>query len=148
MQSDKLFFLSPTQSEPISSHQQDIQTNQISFAWTGDKIFAATGDGKTRILTYPGLEPAMHYDYPMLDGESDEFVLRGHTSSCTSVELSPTGRWLATGGTDSMISLYETKNWLCSKTITKMAGPVRSMSFTFDGSYLAGGSDEGMLQRS
>lgn len=99
--------------------------------------------GSTRILTYPDFNTAMRYDYPTRHGESDEFVLRGHTSSAVSVELSPTGRWLATGGTDSMIALYDTQSWLCSRTITKTAGPVRSLSFTFDGSYIAGGSEGG-----
>lgn len=139
--SNNLFTLSPTLSEPVSSHQQDGRTNQIAFTWKGNRIFATTGMGSTRILTYPDFNTAMRYDYPTRHGESDEFVLRGHTSSAVSVELSPTGRWLATGGTDSMIALYDTQSWLCSRTITKTAGPVRSLSFTFDGSYIAGGSE-------
>lgn len=144
-QSNNLYTLSPTLSEPVSSHQQNVRTNQIAFTWKGDRVFATTGVGSTRILTFPDFKSAMRYNYPVRAGESDEFVLRGHTSSAVSVELSPTGRWLATGGTDSMIALYDTQSWLCSRTITKTAGPVRSLSFTFDGSYIAGGSEGGMF---
>ncbi|KAK8126028.1 WD domain-containing protein [Apiospora kogelbergensis] len=50
---------------------------------------------------------------------------------------------LATGGTDSLISLWDTDEWNCERTITKMVGPVRTISFSFDGNYIVGGSDEG-----
>ena len=61
-------------------------------------------------------------------GESTEFMLKGHTASCLTVELSPTGRYLATGGADSIISLFDTKDWICQRTVTRMVGPVKSIS--------------------
>ncbi|KAB5580808.1 WD40-repeat-containing domain protein [Coniochaeta sp. 2T2.1] len=142
--SDKLFILSPTQSTPISSHQQSVQTNQIAFCWSGKKVFVTTGEGQTRILSYPDLEPVLHFDYDLDpdSGKGKEFKLTGHTSSCSTAELQPTGRYLATGGTDSIIALWDTTDWLCRRTLSKMSGPVRSISFTFDGSFIAGGSDE------
>lgn len=129
-QSDKLFILSPTQSAPISSHQQAVQTNQIAFEWGGDKIFVTTGEGQTRILSYPDLEPVLRFDYGVDsgDGKGKEFKLTGHTSSCVTAELQPTGRYLATGGTDSIIALWDTTDWICQRTLTKMSGPVRSIS--------------------
>ncbi|KAH8905533.1 WD domain-containing protein [Coniochaeta sp. PMI_546] len=142
--SDKLFILSPTQSTPLSSHQQSVQTNQIAFCWSGKKIFVTTGEGQTRILSYPDLEPVLRFDYAteLDDGKGKEFRLTGHTSSCVTAELQPTGRFLATGGTDSIIALWDTNDWICRRTLSKMSGPVRSISFTFDGSFIAGGSDE------
>jgi len=80
----------------------------------------------------------MHYPQP-----PGEFFLDGHTSACQSVELQPTGRHLATGGSDSIIALWDTTDWICQRTLIDMVGPVRSISFTFDGSYIVGGSDEG-----
>ncbi|KAI3554752.1 WD domain-containing protein [Colletotrichum abscissum] len=137
---DNIFVLSPTQSAPISSHQQPSQTNQIAFDWAGDTIFLTTGEGRTRILTYPDFKPAFQFKH---GDESKEFTLNGHTSSCLTAELQPTGRYLATGGSDSIISLWDTTDWICQRTITSMIGPVRSISFTFDGNFLVGGSDEG-----
>jgi len=81
----------------------------------------------------------MHYPFEPYN----EFVLNGHTSSCLSVELQPTGRHLATGGSDSIIALWDTAEWICQRTLIDMVGPVRSISFSFDGSYILGGSDEG-----
>ncbi|OHE90980.1 WD domain-containing protein [Colletotrichum orchidophilum] len=137
---DNIFVLSPTQSTPVASHQQPSQTNQIAFDWGGEKIFLTTGEGRTRILTYPDFKPAFQFNH---GDEPKEFGLNGHTSSCLTAELQPTGRHLATGGSDSIISLWDTADWICQRTITSMIGPVRSISFTFDGNFLVGGSDEG-----
>jgi THO complex subunit 3 len=154
-----------------------VQTNQISFCWSGEKVFVTTAHGRTRILSYPDFEPVMRLAYDNGDGDgSDEFMLDGHTSSCLSAELQPNGRYLATGGSDSIIALWDTQEWICQRTLTSMVGPVRSISmlialpscpiatgptlipwtttlmgfcavlgFTFDGSYVVGGSDEGEL---
>ncbi|KAF4971159.1 hypothetical protein FZEAL_9913 [Fusarium zealandicum] len=141
---DVIYILSPTQSTPISSHQQTVQTNQIAFCWSGEKIFVTTAEGRIRVLSYPELEPVLRTNY---GDESGEFELNGHTSSCLTAELQPTGRYLATGGSDSIISLWETTDWICQRTITRMVGPVKSLSFTFDGSFIVGGSDEGEAQK-
>ncbi|KAI2609777.1 WD domain-containing protein [Hypoxylon fragiforme] len=138
---DKLFVLSSKQSIPISTHQQPVQTNNITFCWSSERIFTTTGDGKTRILLFPSFEPAYQFDYK--DEQDAELLLAGHTSSCIAVELHPFNRYLATGGTDSLIALWETTEWNCVRTATKMTGPVRSLSFSFDGLYIVGGSDEG-----
>ncbi|KYK55993.1 THO complex subunit 3 [Drechmeria coniospora] len=166
---DNVYIISPSQPNPISSHQQSVQTNQISFCWGGEKIFLATSDGRTRILTYPTFEPALHTKRGP-GRETSEFKLHGQTSSCSTVELQPSSRYLATGGSDSIISLWDTKDLICQRTISGISGPVRSISeseplapaailvehwpeanrcrprppgFTFDGSFIVGGSDEG-----
>ncbi|KAI0159543.1 WD40 repeat-like protein [Xylariaceae sp. FL1272] len=138
---DKLFVLSPTKSTPISSHQQSVETNNIIFDWAGERLFTTTCGGKTRILQFPSFEPAYQFDYK--EGPDKEFMLAGHTSSCIAAELHPQSRFLATGGTDSLIALWDTIEWNCVRTVTKMRGPVRSLSFSWDGLFLIGGSDEG-----
>ncbi|KAI0136287.1 WD domain-containing protein [Xylariales sp. AK1849] len=138
---DKLFVLSPTESTPIASYQQDVHTNGIAFCWSGKKIFVTTEEGRTRILSYPSFEPLYMYGYKT--GRDAEFTLKGHMSSCLTAELQPANRYLATGGSDSLISIWDTEEWICVRTITKMVGPVRSISFSFDGNYIVGGSDEG-----
>ncbi|PHH59762.1 hypothetical protein CDD81_2600 [Ophiocordyceps australis] len=164
---DVLFMLSPTQPRPLAEHGQLVQTNQVAFCWGGDKVFAATSEGRTRILSYPGLEPVLSYIYSGQDeaagedeGQEDvsmadqvnghervgpgrEFELHGHTSSCLAVEMQPTARYVATGGSDSIISLWDLTDLICQRTISGLAGAVKTISFTFDGSYVVGGSDEG-----
>ncbi|KAH7326672.1 WD40-repeat-containing domain protein [Stachybotrys elegans] len=139
--SDNIYVLSPSQSTPLASHQQTTQTNQISFCWSGEKVFVTTAEGRIRILSYPDFEPVLNVGYG--DEPRQEFMLNGHTSSCLTAELQPTGRFLATGGSDSIIALWDTTDWIGQRTISRMVGPVRSISFTFDGSFIVGGSDEG-----
>jgi THO complex subunit 3 len=136
---DNLFALSPTETTPIASHQQTVQTNQIAFCWGGKKIFVTTGEGRVKILSYPDLKPVFTMPYEPFA----PFTLNGHTSACLSVEMQPTARWLATGGSDSIIALWDTTDWICQRTLIEMVGPVRSISFSFDGSFIVGGSDEG-----
>ncbi|KAK4162096.1 THO complex subunit 3 [Cladorrhinum sp. PSN259] len=138
-----LFRISPTQSAILSSHTQPAETSQMSFCWSGKKIFLPTREGEIRILSYPELEPIVHVNYDVKPGESTEFVLKGHTAPCLTTELSPTGRFLATGGADAVICLFDTQDWICQRTISRILGPVRSISFTFDGRYVVGGCDEG-----
>lgn len=183
-QADNIYVLSPTSPTPLSSHQQPVNTNQIAFCWSGERIFVTTSEGKIRILSYPEFEPILRVPY----GEQEEFQLTGHTSSCLTAELQPIGRYLATGGADSIIALWDTQEWICQRTIVSMVGSVKSIStlwryapprililsplsflltipshpipcmprylvarltsdgttgFTFDGSFVVGGSDEG-----
>lgn len=100
----------------------------MTFCWSGEKVFIPTRDGRVRLLSYPALEPLVHLNHQVEQGQSTEFMLKGHTASCLTVELSPTGRYLATGGADSIIALFDTKDWLCHRTFSSMEGPVRSIS--------------------
>lgn len=138
-EADNLYVLSPTEPEPIASYQQSVQTNQVAFCWGGKKIFLTTGEGRVKMLSYPDFLPISHLRHE----PEIPFTLNGHTSSCLSIEMQPTARFLATGGSDSIIAMWDTTDWICQRTLIGMVGPVRSISFSFDGSYVVGGSDEG-----
>ncbi|KAF5237498.1 hypothetical protein FANTH_10785 [Fusarium anthophilum] len=86
---DTIFVLSPSQSTPLGTHQQSVQTNQIAFCWSGEKIFVTTAEGRIRVLSYPGFQPVLQSKH---GEETDEFELNGHTSSCLTADLQPTGR--------------------------------------------------------
>lgn len=70
-------------------------------------------------------------------------TLHAHTSACVSLALSPTSRYVAIGGSDALISLYDTHDWICRRTLSSLSGSVKTVSFSWDGSYVIGGSDEG-----
>jgi THO complex subunit 3 len=128
LQRGELFQISPAKPAIISSRQLSVDTNQMAFCWSGEKVFLPTTDGTIRILSYPELEPVLHVNHAVRDGDSTEFVLKGHTASCLTAELSPTGRYLATGGADSIVALFDTKDWICQRTVSHMVGPVKSIS--------------------
>ncbi len=133
-----LFIIDPTKPTSIAQYQQDVQTNEIAFCWSGEKVFVCTGEGRVKILSYPTLQSLLQRPW-----EDKPFTLHGHTSACLSVAFQPTARYLASGGSDSIISLWDTKDWICQRTFTNMTGPVRNISFSWCGMYLVGGSDEG-----
>jgi THO complex subunit 3 len=92
-------------------------------------VLLTTGAGSIKVATYPTLEPMK--------------TLHAHTSSCFCVELSPNGRYLATGGSDALICLWDTTDWICRRTLAGMVGSVRALGFSWDGAFVVGGSDEG-----
>ncbi|KAI9674757.1 MAG: hypothetical protein M1817_001661 [Caeruleum heppii] len=116
----------PTPSHPIP---QPVQTNQTTFSHSSTTLLLTTGSGTIKILSYPTLTP-LH-------------TLHAHTSACFCLELCPRGRYLAVGGSDALVSLWDTREWVCKAALSGMTGPVRSVGFSFDGSFVCGGSDEG-----
>jgi THO complex subunit 3 len=111
-----------------STHKEHEQTNQISFSNDGSLLFVTMTNKSVKILSYPSFE-LLH-------------TLRGHAAACLSVAMSPSGQQLAVGGGDSLITLWDTKEWICERTLDKMDGAVRNLSFSFDGLYVVGGTDE------
>ena len=81
------------------------------------------------ILDYPSFTP-LH-------------SLSAHTSACTSIAYSPSGRYVAVGGSDAIISLWDTSDWVCRRTMSNAStGSVRCLSWSWDGRYLVGASEE------
>ncbi|KAJ8610042.1 hypothetical protein MRB53_038769 [Persea americana] len=78
-----------------------------------------------------------------VDGQERESNNPIRQTHSTCLAISPTGRHIATGGTDAIVTLWETENWTCSATFAGLAGAVRSLSFSFDGAYIVAGSEEG-----
>lgn len=112
----------------VSEQQQSLQTNGIAFTNSGQELLLTTGDGHVKIADWPSLE-TLH-------------ALNAHTSACSVVQICPRGRHIAIGGSDALITVWDTTEFVCRHSLTHMSGAVRSVSFSFDGSYLVGGADE------
>ena len=123
---------SPSTPTLLPTHKQDRQTNQTTFSNSHPPtdLLITQGDGSIRILDYPSFN-ALH-------------SFSAHTSSCLAIAYSPTGNYVAVGGSDAMISLWDTKTWVCKRTVSGSAGSIRGLSWSWDGRYLVGASDEGV----
>lgn len=128
-QDDWIHSVSRTTLSMLHSQREPTQANQAIFSHSGEELLLTTGEGTIKIFDYPNLK-TIH-------------TLTAHTSSCYSIALSPPGTWLATGGSDALITLWDTTDFVCKKTFDRAQGPVKTLSFSCDGTYLAGGSDEG-----
>ncbi|KAL2001638.1 hypothetical protein VTN02DRAFT_1496 [Thermoascus thermophilus] len=120
----------------LDPHPQPIQTNATTFshhiptpASPDLDLLVTTGDGTVKILSYPSF--------------AVRHTLHAHTSACLSLALSPTSRYLAVGGSDALISLWDTTDWICRRTVSSSnGGAMRGVSWSFDGRFLCGACDE------
>ena len=49
---------------------------------------------------------------------------------------------MAAGGGDGLVSLWDTQEWICVRTLNLSEGGVKCVDFSFDGSYIAAGADD------
>jgi THO complex subunit 3 len=84
------------------------------------------GDGSIRVLDYASMDQITK--------------IQAHTTSTVCLEVDPSGKYLAVGGSDSLITLWTTDHLLCKRGLPKMQGPVRNVSFSWCGGYLVGGT--------
>lgn len=120
----------------LPSQPQNTQTNATTFSHhvpsesAPDLDFlATTGDGTVKIFSYPSF--------------TLRHTLNAHSSACLALSLAPSARYLAVGGSDALISLWDTTDWVCRRTLsTEGTGTIRDISWSFDGRFLCGGSEE------
>ncbi|KAH9947177.1 WD40 repeat-like protein [Amylocystis lapponica] len=75
-----------------------------------------------------------HLDYPSL---SVVHSTPAHVGGCVAAALDPRGRYLASGGHDSIVNLFDLSEWICSRTITACDNAISALSFSHDGEFLA-----------
>ncbi|KAI9768373.1 MAG: hypothetical protein M1840_004982 [Geoglossum simile] len=126
---DHVTFIDTRTYNTFHTIKEAVQTNQLIWSHSGNALLITTGEGRVRILSYPEFEPL--------------YTINAHTSACFCLEMDPRGKYLAVGGSDALISLWDTQDWMCKHTLGHMEGPLRSVAFSWDGSYIVGGSDEG-----
>ncbi|MDQ7773968.1 MAG: WD40 repeat domain-containing protein [Elusimicrobiales bacterium] len=69
-------------------------------------------------------------------------VLRGHSSAVQALAFSPDGRWMVSGGMDSMAVVWDAAKWKIKKKVLTSAGNVLSVDVSEAGDYFltAGGN--------
>ncbi len=113
----------------LSTEKQPTQTNQGVFTWVGKHVFVTDGKGHIKWLRWPSLEHV--------------YTIEAHSAPLFAADMSPNGDFLAVGGSDSIITLWDYTGWFCKRSFSKMTGPVKTISFSWDSAYIVGGSDEG-----
>jgi THO complex subunit 3 len=93
-------------------------------------LLITQNDGSAKILDYPSFD-ILH-------------SLAAHTSSCQAISYAPDGKHVAVGGGDAMISLWDTRDWVCRRTVSKAGttGGIRGLSWSWDGRYIVGAAEE------
>jgi THO complex subunit 3 len=141
---NQVIFIDPRMWKILDQHTFPFEVNEM--AWNprdGFRSFwVTTGMGK--VVVYGDTDG----DVSMFKGLSHEIV--ANSSSCYCIDFDPTGQHLAIGSVDSTVSLWvssgpESQGYLCYDTISRLDGPIRSLSFNHDGSFLAIASEDKFL---
>ncbi|KAG8845706.1 hypothetical protein FRB96_002300 [Tulasnella sp. 330] len=77
----------------------------FKFNHVGDLLFASTNSGSIACVEYPTME--------LVD------TFNAHLGSCNTVDLDPRGGYLASGGSDSMINIFNNVEMLIHKAISE-----------------------------
>jgi len=76
-------------------------------------------------------------------GDKPELVLQsGHTKSANTVAFSPDNRWLASGGKDNVIKIWDLANGNILRTLYGHTSNVNALAVSPDGKLLASGSGD------
>lgn len=133
MMEDTLRSTTATTTSPVimEKHRQKLETNHTTFsnAYPAQDLLVTHGDGSVKILDYPSFE-TLH-------------TISSHTSSCSSIAYSPLGNYVAIGGSDAMIALWDTHDWVCKRTMSNAnSGKVSGLTWSWDGRYITSSCED------
>ncbi|KAG5365792.1 WD repeat-containing protein [Yarrowia sp. B02] len=137
--------------EPIAAYKE-VPYDIFAATWTNTtKVMAITlGTGMVKLLKLDLENPASPEEVekvatsPTLGSTANVshlFQLSGHTTAANCVKPDPQGRYIAVGGNEGIVSLWDTKELVCVKTLSKHDQRVVSLDFSHDGDYIAVGYD-------
>ncbi|KAL2911946.1 hypothetical protein HK105_208556 [Polyrhizophydium stewartii] len=106
--------------------------NQFGWNFAGDLFFITTGTGRVKIFEYPSLK--------------EVHTLFAHTSNAYCIDFEPSGRYFATGGADAIVALWDVETLTSVQTYTQLDWPIRALSFSFDGEFVAFGSEDTVIE--
>jgi THO complex subunit 3 len=127
-------------------HTFDLQKNEVTgckMSPNGEFLIATTfrGEGMGELRIWPWKEGIDNPPIP-----EDVMTFPGHTAPIHRFMFSPDGTHLASGGSDTIVGLWDVASMVCTNTILRGTKLVRSVGFSHDSTLLASSSsdDEGV----
>jgi len=127
---DVLIIIYAKKSKVIKSTKFPFELNEIAWNNDGNLFFLTTGNGTVEIMKYPELK------------NSTSRTLQAHTANIYCIEFDPTGKYFAVGSADALVSLWDLTEFVCMRTFGKLDWPVRTLSYSHDGQFLASASED------
>ena len=83
-----------------------------------------------------------HPEQPTPSDKPELMLQSGHTKSANAVAFSPDNRWLASGGKDNVIKIWDLANGNVLRTLYGHTSNVNALAVSPDGTLLASGSGD------
>jgi len=110
------------------------EVNEFSWDSTGKYFFLTTGQ-----LSGMGTVEVLEFTAKGLHHLKS---IPAHTGHCYCLDIDPNGKFLAVGGADTMVSVWDLDELICVQTFDRLEWPLRSVSFSHDGRFVAGASED------
>lgn len=111
---------------------QSLEINQLTFGNRSDCLFMATNRGTIDVVKLPNFNTISS--------------LQSHTATVYSVEMSPNGTLLASGGADATVLIREMTECTPISVMPRMESIIRSLSFSHDSYLLASGGEDPTIE--
>ncbi|EIM87905.1 WD40 repeat-like protein [Stereum hirsutum FP-91666 SS1] len=129
---NQLHFLSFAKPEGDDGKEQwGHMTTDTSLTAT-TAMFNHVGDGL--ILTHISEYQVRIHDFPALTVQES---LPAHVGGCIAAALDPRGKYMASGGYDTIVNIFDMDELICARTITACEHSVTALSFSHCGEYIA-----------
>ncbi|GAB4821995.1 hypothetical protein N2152v2_009041 [Parachlorella kessleri] len=107
----------------MHKYPNKLQVNDPKWSQDMRLFFQGNSTGELEVYRYP----EMHRLRP----------LHGHTTAVFTIAVDKNSKYIATGGSDAVVSLWDAQDFVCLRTYIKMDHNIRGLSFSHDSRYLA-----------
>lgn len=131
--SDQIYLLDLRQTSQLRlgpSKNMQHEVNQMVWSAEGDTLWIATGGSPGKLHVYPA---------PSMQAEQSVSVV-AHQYTAISIAADPLGQHIASGGGDCLVTLWDPKHLVCTRTFGYATQAVTTVGFNKDGSLLAWGT--------
>jgi len=108
--------------------QMAVEINEMAFDKSSEHFLITTQDGIVKICSFPDIQ--------------EEYELTATGGQCFCIEFDSTGKYFATGGADALVGLWDVSELVCIRTFSRLDSSIRTLSFSYDGQYIAYASED------
>mmetsp|Transcript_2481 Transcript_2481/g.6388 ORF Transcript_2481/g.6388 Transcript_2481/m.6388 type:complete len:335 (-) Transcript_2481:529-1533(-) len=131
-QDNVLSIIDARKAKVVKSHKFPAEIYDVHWGPTPSHLMVASEKGCVDVLSLPTMDVL--------------WSLRGHAAQCFSLAMSRSQKYIVSGGADAAVALWDLDNQVCVRTWAHMDHPVRGLSWSPDGRFIAYSTDQGELE--